>query len=156
MEDTRLYIADLRKYNGGHLHGVWIDFPNDDYQEEIQKMLGENEEYAIHDYESPLKIDEYSNVEKINEFAKLEEDDQRKILFLVEQGLNLGKALEYNLEDLFYHEGTLRDLAEQNVNDGHYGEISEAIKPYIDYDKIAHDLDCNGYVEMEDGVYLMN
>ena len=41
--------------------------------------------------------------------------------------------------DVFEAE-TLRELAEQYVDDGIYGEIPESLENYIDYDAIARDL----------------
>ncbi|MCT4555728.1 MAG: antirestriction protein ArdA [Pelagimonas sp.] len=42
----------------------------------------------------------------------------------------------------FYYVDSLRDLAERFVEDGVYGDISEPLQFYIDYDAIARDLAC--------------
>lgn len=39
-----------------------------------------------------------------------------------------------------YYVGSLRELAEQFVEEGFYGDIPESLQYYIDYDAIAHDL----------------
>lgn len=39
-----------------------------------------------------------------------------------------------------YHISSMRELAEQFVEEGMYGEISESLQYYIDYDAIARDL----------------
>ena len=52
MEEMRIYIANLGKYNEGELVGAWFTPPVD--FEEVKERIGLNdeyEEYAIHDYE---------------------------------------------------------------------------------------------------------
>ena len=63
MEEMRIYIANLGKYNEGELVGAWFTPPVD--FEEVKERIGLNdeyEEYAIHDYELPFEIDEYTIV----------------------------------------------------------------------------------------------
>ena len=67
MEEMRIYIANLGKYNEGELVGAWFTPPVD--FEEVKERIGLNdeyEEYAIHDYELPFEIDEYTPIEEIN------------------------------------------------------------------------------------------
>ena len=60
MADTpRIYVACLAAYNGGRLHGEWIDADQsaDDIGEAIKQMLSRSpepcaEEWAIHDHEN--------------------------------------------------------------------------------------------------------
>jgi len=60
MADTpRIYVACLAAYNGGTLHGEWIDADQsaDDIGEAIKQMLSRSpepcaEEWAIHDHEN--------------------------------------------------------------------------------------------------------
>ena len=52
MEEMRVYIANLGKYNEGELVGAWFEPPID--FDEVKERIGLNdqyEEYAIHDYE---------------------------------------------------------------------------------------------------------
>ena len=67
MEEMRIYIANLGKYNEGELVGAWFTPPVD--FEEVKERIGLNdeyEEYAIHDYELPVEIDEYTPIEEVN------------------------------------------------------------------------------------------
>ena len=67
MEEMRIYIANLGKYNEGELVGAWFTPPVD--FEEVKERIGLNdeyEEYAIHDYELPFEIDEYTPVDEVN------------------------------------------------------------------------------------------
>ena len=63
----RIYIANLGKYNEGELVGAWFTPPVD--YDEMAERIGLNdeyEEYAIHDYELPFEIDEYTPIEEVN------------------------------------------------------------------------------------------
>ena len=52
MEEMRVFIANLGKYNEGELVGAWFEPPID--MDEVRERIGLNEqyeEYAIHDIE---------------------------------------------------------------------------------------------------------
>ncbi len=51
-----MYIANLAKYNEGKLVGRWVTLPMERHELEqcIRDVLGDDEEYAIHDYELDL------------------------------------------------------------------------------------------------------
>lgn len=71
MEEMRIYIANLGKYNEGELVGAWFTPPVD--FEEVKERIGLNdeyEEYAIHDYELPFEIDEYTPIEEVNRLCE--------------------------------------------------------------------------------------
>ncbi len=72
-------------------------------------------------------------------------DDARKRLYVIAVG-----ECGYDHDDFVddphgvdidvYHEDSLRELAEQFVDEGLFGEIPERLAFYIDYDAIARDL----------------
>ena len=71
----RIYIANLGKYNEGELVGDWFTPPID--YDEMAERIGLNdryEEYAIHDYELPFEIDEYTSIEEVNRLCEMVED----------------------------------------------------------------------------------
>ena len=71
----RIYIANLGKYNEGELVGAWFTPPVD--YDEMAERIGLNEryeEYAIHDYELPFEIDEYTPIEEVNRLCEMVED----------------------------------------------------------------------------------
>ena len=75
MEEMRIYIANLGKYNEGELVGAWFTPPVD--FEEVKERIGLNdeyEEYAIHDYELPFEIDEYTPIEEVNRLCEMVEE----------------------------------------------------------------------------------
>ena len=85
----QIYIADLQAYNSGYLKGEWIQLPteDDDIQDAIlrQSQNGQSD-FAIHDWELPFEINEYTNPLKINELCQ------------TIQELNLNKYLIQHLE----------------------------------------------------------
>jgi len=71
------------------------------------------------------------------------EDDKIKIIIAVgEIGyiFDLGKDTPDQFDVDLYELDSLKDLAEQFVEDGLFGEISASIQNYLDYDAIARDL----------------
>ena len=69
----KIYLTDLNKYNEGYLVGEWIQLSCDcTYLNLIINELTSNGEtdYAIHDYELPFSITEYTNPHKINNLCK--------------------------------------------------------------------------------------
>ena len=55
---VNVYVANLGAYTRSELVGEWLSLPMDQEELtlEIKKILGNDEEYAIHDYESDLGI----------------------------------------------------------------------------------------------------
>ncbi len=81
--EIRFYVACLAAYNGGRLHGVWIDVTQelDEIQEQVNLMLKDSpepdaEEWAIHDYEGfcGYGVSEYSGFEELHNVASFIEE----------------------------------------------------------------------------------
>ncbi|MGG4498435.1 antirestriction protein ArdA [Brevibacillus reuszeri] len=73
--EMQVYIANLGKYNEGELVGAWFTSPID--MEDVKERIGldgEYEEYAIHDYELPFDIGEYTPIEEINRLCVLAQE----------------------------------------------------------------------------------
>lgn len=102
-----VYIANLGAYNRGELIGQWVSLPmeREDLDEVISEILGNDEEYAIHDYESNLglEVGEYENIHQLNEqLAKVEEYEVDLLGALIRNyGLTLEEAI-IELEDTHY------------------------------------------------------
>jgi antirestriction protein len=97
-----------------------------------------------------------ANLEAFLEAASEWRDDQkvRVIIAVGEAGysfdLRTGYPDDFDVD--LYECDSLRDLAEQFVDEGLYGDIPESLRYYIDYDAIARDLRAD-YAETEiDGV----
>jgi len=154
----RIYVACLASYNSGILHGSWIDACQDEdvIRYEINAMLMASpekgaEEYAIHDHEGfmDVPIVEYQSIKSVIEIA----------VFIAEHCALGGKLIEYY--------GNLSD-ADEAMNDHYAGvyssltnfaqelteqstEIPESLQNYIDYERMAHDLEINDVLAIETG-----
>ena len=100
MEDMRVYIANLGKYNEGELVGAWFEPPID--FDEVKERIGLNdryEEYAIHDYELPFQIEEYTPIEEVNRLCALVED--------------FPDYVQNNLEEIMCYYSSLDELSDE-------------------------------------------
>ena len=71
------------------------------------------------------------------------EDEKRKVIFAVGEcgySFDFDKNSPDDFEVDIYELNSLKELAEQYVDEGLYGEIPKAIANYLDYDAIARDL----------------
>ncbi len=71
-----------------------------------------------------------------------EDRKQRYVIAVGECGYSHGQVTDDLLDDGvdIYRVDTLKELAEQFVDDGLFGEIPESLQNYIDFDAIARDL----------------
>lgn len=156
--EIRIYVACLASYNNGILHGAWIDACQDEAAvwDEIKAMLKVSpvpgaEEYAIHDYEGfeGARIEEYSGIAEVCALAA----------FIEEHGALGGRLLEHfgDLEsakaaiDEDYH-GAFASVAEfaQELTE-ETTQIPEPLRYYIDYERMARDLEINNILAIETG-----
>lgn len=71
------------------------------------------------------------------------EDDKRKVIIAVGEccyRFDLGSDMPDDLDVDIYEVDSLKELAEQFVDEGLFGEIPAMLSNYLDYDVIAHDL----------------
>lgn len=154
-KEIRIYVANLAKYNEGILKGAWIDLPAADLWDQVQEILGNDEEHAIHDFEAPFHISEYASLDELNAIAEQldNEYDMERFAFLVGQGYDYDYAFQ-NYEDVTcYQNMNLEEVAEEMVDEGLFGDIADNIKCYINYELIARDLNIDGYTETDSGVF---
>lgn len=158
MEEMRVYIANLGKYNEGELVGAWFEPPID--MDEVRERIGLNdqyEEYAIHDFELPFEIGEYTPIEEINRLCEMVENLPDYIRD------NMGSLLSYysGVEDFCEHADdiilwsgcdTTADVAEQMLDEGLISD--ETLRRYFDSAQYGRDLSMEGdFVETKDGVF---
>lgn len=160
----KIALTNLGKYNEGELVYTWLELPAT--ESEIKKALedigvkagGRYEEYFITDYENNfnIKIDEYEDLNKLNELANLikslDSSDQDKLKAIMEWGYYgftveaAFKAIEY-LDDfsLYYDVNNESDLGQAYLELS--DDIPDYIKLYIDIEKYGRDiaLDKEGY-----------
>lgn len=149
-----LYIANLAKYNEGHLVGKWVSLPmsEDELQEEIQEILGTDEEYAIHDYENDfgVEVSEYDSPYRLNELAeKLEEFDETTVKALTDIFVDVNEAIRV-MEDgdftILHDVKDEEDLGYAAIEELGFLEIPEHLQSYFDYEKYGRDMTYEGWV----------
>jgi antirestriction protein len=90
------------------------------------------------------------------------ESDLIKVNYLFEYGFysDINVILEDNciLDDTeLYYVSTYKELAEEMVDEGLFGEIPERLINYIDYESIGRDLSFDGYdlFELDNETYIL-
>lgn len=165
MEDMQVFIVNLGKYNEGKETGAWFHVPVD--YDEMKKRLGLNEryeEYAIHDYELPFQISEYTSIEEVNRLAGLvqevvnagiAEEDIKTLCRALDNGI---EELAEKAEDVTLYLGAdnMSDVAYQIVEEsGGVSELSQKERElYFDYEAYGRDLEIEGhFVFSGSGIY---
>lgn len=183
MNEIKIYIANLGKYNEGELVGKWVTLPIS--EEELNEVFVEiglgrfdedgnyvhglevdgifYEEWAIHDYESPFEIGEYERIDKLNEIAErmqeMNEEDVKVASSLLEHRVvnDFEEAIEA-IEDgnvTVWHENSMADIALAWYEET--GQIDEKhpLFNYIDWERVGEDMEINGtFIEIEHGLWV--
>lgn len=149
---NQIYIANLSKYVEGKLVGEWVKLPIDeeDLKKEIASILGNDEEYAIHDYELPFNVGEYDSPYDINKVLQIMEEKgiENDVMEIYSDNFDLYDFdklddLEYSyIEDV----SNYTELANKLVDEGLYFSITipQELEGYINYEAIGRDINCNG------------
>ncbi|WP_336784114.1 antirestriction protein ArdA [Paenibacillus illinoisensis] len=149
---VRIYIANLNAYNNGILRGDWVSLPAD--EEELQGIINKHSsngqhDVAIHEYEAPFEINEYTHIESLNEFCKrlaaCQEKDVNLLSVLFEVFDTNDEALEV-LENqnyrVFNNCDSMTDVAHEYIAEsGMLGDIPEDIAKYFDYESYGNDME---------------
>ncbi|EAC7426784.1 antirestriction protein ArdA [Listeria monocytogenes] len=161
--ELQVYIANLGKYNEGELVGAWFTPPIDyDEMEERIGLSGEYEEYAIHDYELPFDIHEYTPISEINRLCEqIQELDGSPILEELKeiQGMwfNSIEELLDNKDDIICYSdcNSMEDIAMYFIEEtGQLGEVPANLQNYIDYQALGRDMEIEGnYLVTSHGVF---
>lgn len=141
--------------------GAWFT-PPVDYDEMVERIgLNERyEEYAIHDYELPFEIDEYTPIEEVNRLCEMVEDLPDYIQDeLRELAGHFGGIEELcdNQDRIFYYPDCedMADLAEHFLYEtGTMDSVPEELRDYIDFEAYGRNLETSGtYIETNHGIY---
>lgn len=151
--EMQIYIANLGKYNEGEVVGAWFTPPIDveDVKERIG-LNGEYEEYAIHDFELPFEIHEYTPISEINRLCDMVQEIEGTPLYdaLSEiQGYwfnSVEEVLEKQDDIICYSDcEDMSDVARHFVEEtSALGEVPVHLQNYIDYEAYGRDLEING------------
>lgn len=153
MSEMRVYIANLGKYNEGEMVGAWFTPPID--EEAVAERIGLNnqyEEFAIHDYELPFEIDEYTSISEVNRLCSaVQEIEGTPIYEELEEirrlWFNSLEELLENVDDIMYYPDceSMADVATHLVEEtGQLGKIPANLQPYIDYSSLGYDMEIEG------------
>lgn len=161
MDDMQVYIANLGKYNEGELVGAWFTFPID--FEEVKEKIGLNdeyEEYAIHDYELPFTVYEYTSIGELNRLwemvSELPEELQSELSALLTHFSSIEELSEHQ-EDIIIHSDCddMEDVARYYIEEtGALGEVPASLQNYIDYESYGRDLELSGtFISTNHGIF---
>ena len=91
------------------------------------------------------------------EYEDINECEQSIIKYLVnEEGLELDDAF-YRKDDVtFYPNADLEDVAQELVDEGVFGDVSDSLKSYIDFETLGNELRHDNFVEFNGDVFRMN
>lgn len=142
-----------------------LKFPMED-EEELYQIIEKFGNYIITEYECELghiSLNRHIHLDSLNELIKeiflLAPYEKRELSAILEAGyydLENAFTIYENREYQFYAEMTLKDVAEELVLEGMFGEVPEPLMFYIDYEAIARDLGFSGYIEIDDGVIVID
>jgi antirestriction protein len=155
MADTpRIYVACLAAYNGGRLHGEWIDVDQsaDEIHEAIKQMLSQSpepsaEEWAIHDHENfqGIEIGESASIETVVDIAALLREHDGVGAIAYNHFSDLDEARKALAEQYYGEWSSLADWAEDYLKDtGGLENVPESLRGYIDFERWARDQEMGG------------
>ena len=148
--EMQVYIANLGKCNEGELVGAWFQPPID--EEEVAERIGLNDEYeefAIHDYELPFDIDEYESIDRINELCEAIKELEGSPIYeelkeIQSMWFSSIEELLEHVEDIICYSDcdSMKDIANEALESGCLGEISEKVKMYSKYSRRLEGRNC--------------
>ena len=163
MEEMRIYIANLGKYNEGELVGAWFTPPVD--FEEVKERIGLNdeyEEYAIHDYELPFPLEGNTRLWEINALCRMIQEMQGTPLYYEMDVVQ--KRWFPSFMEFIDHKDQIRcypvqdgeSLARYLVQEVQlFGEVHPDLLNHIDYASIGRELETSeNYLFTDNGIFF--
>lgn len=162
----KIYLTNLGKYNEGHLIGEWVSLPiTNEELEAVYERIGISEEpdedgnyyeeTFITDYETDLTgitVDEYDNLEELNELAEtlegLDDCEKEAVKAMLSEGFDFDEALEKaNDGDYMIYSDCedMEDVAMQYAEEtGLLNSIPENLQSYFDFEAYGRDMSYEG------------
>lgn len=170
----RIYVACLSAYNSGRLHGRWIDANQDAdaIRDEIAAMLAASPDYdgsgewAIHDHEGLGSIGENEDIDRVAEIAAAIDqagDDAPALLAWLDaepgrDPSDFADAYRGEWDTLAAYVESLWDDIGYDADKAAGGSWWHPAR-YVDWGRMAHDLELSGDVETHQapgGVYVFD
>ena len=108
--------------------------------------------FDIYDPEIELRFNQ-EDLDFIEEYFDLDTSDQRNVWFLTAyQDLSLEDALKYYDDVICYGETSREEIIESQIRDGCYGEISDTLIEFLDWDRLMEQYG-NDYYDTPHGVF---
>lgn len=157
MSDTiKIYVACLAAYNNGLMHGAWLELDNysdaDDLKEAIEDVLDKSpiqgaEEYAVHDYDTPLYNMNKSDHPNLSELLELQQALDKHGWKVVDTVLGAGCDLDHceDVIKLGKEPNAVKDYLVEIWID--CNEVPEHVYYYLDEQAIARDVRFDYHVE---------
>lgn len=164
MNEIRIALTNLGKYNEGELVFTWLELPasEDEINEAMDEIGvepgGEYEEYFITDFEAPFDIEEYASIDRLNDLAETLSDIPEPTV------TRFGSMTmkQYNVDDviIFAQKHGKEDYVEHIISDEQLNEMVRSMTENgDDWTRIRcflHDADhqaawhaINGYANIE-------
>ncbi len=172
-----VYVASLSDYNGGYLHGVWIDMTQGiaEVWEQVEAMLTSSphtkkygdkaEEWAIHDYEGfgSIRVSEHCQILTLSFLALAIEEHGEAFTIWYEDfdGASYDQDCwsESFQEQYMGSWPTKEGFAEEYADMQGYTDIIDdsPLAGYIDWEGYARELEAGGmyFVRVKDGSYYV-
>ncbi|MGB6229116.1 MAG: antirestriction protein ArdA [Litorimonas sp.] len=157
-DEIRICVACLASYNDGTLHGAWIDATQgeDGIWRDVSQMLLKSpaehaEEWAIHDYDGfgDIYLSEGASFEAVACYADFIEEHGDLGAKLISYYGDLEDAREAISDHYAGQYDSLSDYAEQLTEET--TQIPESLRFYIDYEKMAADMEINDVLAIKSG-----
>lgn len=153
FEEVEIVVRRLDNYKEARITLPSSD-PYNDLAVEFDDENWSDTDYEIVDVEDrhsiflDFKMYGYVSLDRMNDVAeKLSEIDDINLLLAINEAydLELKELLDSDLDNYtLYEDSTAEDYAYTLVDEGVFGEVTEKIQGYIDYEKIARDLEMGG------------
>ena len=166
----KIAVENWEAYNEGLLMMKWFNIEETSIEEIEKYSIAFNNrndikcdkvELFVADFEDEHDFfnEGCESVQKAYEYTELvqglDNEDIKKVSFLIYEGLEIEDAIEKIDNVMMYEDMDLTELAESFVEDGMYGEIPDAIQCYIDYESMARDLRYD-YIEFNGDLFARN
>lgn len=151
--EINIYLCNLAKYNAGDIDGDWIDLPSSNLHEQVQDILGDDEEWIILDTECDfLDIYEYEDIYKLNDLAlKLQELDQYdktalKSILNIEEDIDEALKILENERYILYDNVTDDEDMGTYLLENDYYNVPKELEDYIDTESLGRDYAINNCI----------